>query len=385
MVDFLWFVIEVFGRKNMKTKRWVRQLVMLAGILFVGAIVGVLDVKADNSQSQIGFTVEPIIPENQIDKEASYFHLSVEPDEQQEISVRIKSLEKEPVTIELGVNNAVTSSSGIIDYGKEKPILDESLKVPLTTMVTIPKENQKVTVKDFEEKIVKINIHTPKKTFPGIKLGALTFMKAEEKDNKKKAGIINRYGYKIGLILSEDRTTYNEGGDLKLKSIKPGLDNGQKAININFQNPEPKILPKLMIQAKMTKKDSKTVMKELKMTDRSMAPNSNFNFSVPWGMDPIKPGKYTMHIAAQSGDRKWKWDEDFTISESEANKTNKNSVNKYTITKNLRLLVIVVLILNAILFILRITNWNSKQEPEGLRTPGTKIVKKKKKRKQSSK
>lgn len=362
----------------METKRWKRQLILLIGILIMGIQFGVLHVQAADNQSQIGFTVEPIIPDNQMDKDVTYYQLAVEPDKEQEISVKIKSLAKEPVTVDLGLTNAVTSSSGIIDYGQEKPVLDESLKVPLTTMVTIPKDEQHVTVQNFEEKIVKIKIHPPKDPFSGIKLGAITFMKAEDKDAKKRAGISNRYGYKVGLLLSEDRTAYNEDADLKLKTIKPGLDNGSKVINIKFQNPEPKILPRLMIQAKMTEKGSKTVIKELKMTDRSLAPNSNFDFGIPWGMDPIKPGKYTMHITAQSGDRKWKWDEDFTIDSAAADKVNKKSINKFTITKKMLILIIIVLILNAILLVMRLTKSHWQKPPKQIN-----VTKKKKKRKTS--
>lgn len=361
----------------MKARRWITQWLVVIGILLVGIQVGILRVNAtDNTQSQIGFTVEPIIPDNQIDKDATYYHLAVEPNKEQEISVKIKSMMSEPVTVDLGVTNAVTSNSGIIDYGQENPVLDESLKVPLTTMVSIPKDEEHVTVKNFEEKIVKIKIHPPKEEFSGIKLGALTFMKAEDTKNKKRAGISNRYGYKVGLILSEDRTTYNEGADLKLKKISPGLDNGMKVININFQNPEPKILSKLKIEAKMTKKGSKEVLKERELTDRSLAPNSNFNFGIPWGMDPITPGDYTMHVVAQSGDRKWKWDEDFVIDSAEANKVNKKSVNKFTITKKMLILIIVVLILNAILLVLRMTKSRWQKPPKQVNA-----VRKKKKHK----
>ncbi|MGX6970507.1 DUF916 and DUF3324 domain-containing protein [Vagococcus bubulae] len=361
----------------MEMKRWIRQLIVLTGILALGVQIGLLKVHAaDNNQSQIGFTVEPVIPDNQIDKDATYFHLAVEPDKEQEISVKVKSLIKDPVTVDLGVTNAVTSTSGVIDYGQEKPVLDESLKVPLTTMVSIPKNEEHVTVQNFEEKIVKIKIHPPKEEFSGIKLGALTFMKAEDKNAKKRAGISNRYGYKIGLILSEDRTTYNEGADLKLKTIKPGLENGMKMINITFQNPEPKILSKLKIEAKMTKKGSKEVLKEQELTDRSLAPNSSYIFGIPWGMESIKPGDYTMHIIAQSGDRKWKWDEDFTIEAAEANKVNKKAVNKFTITKKMLILIIIVLLLNAILLVLRLTNSRWQKPPKQVN-----VVKKKKKRK----
>ncbi|MGY3702822.1 hypothetical protein BW731_05045 [Vagococcus martis] len=362
----------------MEIKRWKSQLIVIIGIVVLGINFGILNVYAQDNQSEIGFTVEPIIPDNQLDKDASYYHLVVEPDKEQEISVKVKSLSENPVTVDLGLTNAVTSSAGIIDYGQEKPVLDESLKVPLTTMVTIPKDEQHITVKNFEEKIVKIKIHPPKEAFSGIKLGAITFMKSDDKDTKKKAGISNRYGYKVGLLLSEDRTAYNEDADLKLKSIKPGLDNGSKVINIKFQNPEPKILPRLTIQAKMTEKGSKTVIKELKMTDRSLAPNSNFDFGIPWGMDPIKPGKYTMHITAQSGERNWKWDEDFTIDSASADKVNKDSVNKFTISKKMIILIIITFILNVILLLARVTEsrWHNKAKPKT-------VTKKKKKRKTS--
>lgn len=64
------------------------------------------------------------------------------------------------------------------------------------------------------------------------------------------------------------------------------------------------------------------MLHEAKRTELSMAPNSNFNYSVDWENQELKPGKYKLHLVAKNKDDKWEWTKDFTISSDEAKKAN---------------------------------------------------------------
>lgn len=55
-----------------------------------------------------------------------------------------------------------------------------------------------------------------------------------------------------------------------------------------------------------------------------MAPNSNFDYSVDWENQALKPEKYQLQLVAKTVDGRWGWTKDFTISSDEA-KTAKNT------------------------------------------------------------
>lgn len=55
-----------------------------------------------------------------------------------------------------------------------------------------------------------------------------------------------------------------------------------------------------------------------------MALNSNFDYSVDWENQALKPEKYQLQLVAKTVDGTWGWTKDFTISSDEA-KTAKNT------------------------------------------------------------
>ncbi len=59
----------------------------------------------------------------------------------------------------------------------------------------------------------------------------------------------------------------------------------------------------------------------------NMAPNTFLNFPVSMNGEKMIPGKYVAKIVATSGDQKWTWDQDFTISDEEADQFNNDDVD----------------------------------------------------------
>ncbi len=92
---------------------------------------------------------------------------------------------------------------------------------------------------------------------------------------------------------------------------------------MNLQNTKATLVGGLAVDAKIYKKGSEKVLHESKRTDLSMAPNSNFNYSVDWENQELKPGKYKVHLVAKNKEDKWEWTKEFTISSDQAKKANK--------------------------------------------------------------
>lgn len=304
-------------------------LLLLIGSLFF-PIIGRAD---EEKQDPAGFTVESIIPENQVDKTKTYYYLSVEPEQKQTIQVKVISTKKEPVTVSVAIHDAVSSSVGAIDYANAKPKLDKSLKDPITSLVKVKDNVKEITVKNFEEKIVEYEITPPKKNFEGVKLGSLRFVRKGEDAEKNKSGLTPEYARVIALMLTEDEEQFNHGADLHLKKVGLDLSNGRKVIAANIQNDQPKVLQEMTINGQITRKGESKVIAKHEMENFSVAPNSNFNFEIPLGLEKFEPGTYVFTGEAKGDGRTWKWNETFQVGKERADQINEETVFKIIVPK----------------------------------------------------
>lgn len=286
---------------------------------------------ADEAQSPAGFTVESVIPDNQVDKTKTYYYLKLEPEQKQTIQVKVISTQEEPVTVKLAVHDAVSSSVGAIDYANPEPKLDKSLTDPITGLVKIKDDLKEVTVQNFEEKLVEYEITAPKDTFPGVKLGSLRFVREGDESEKNESGLVSEYARVIALMLTEDGETFNHGAELHLKNVGLTLSNGRKVIAATIQNDQPKVLQEMNIKGEVRKKGEKEVLVDLEIQDFSVAPNSNFDFEMPLGIERFMPGTYVFTGEAKGDERTWTWEEEFTVGREEADKVNEDTVFKVTV------------------------------------------------------
>lgn len=295
-------------------------------MLFLFPSINFADEK--NTEEEMGFSVESIIPENQVDRTKSYFNLSVVPEQKQTIQVKVKSLQEDPVTIQVKVHDAVSSSVGSIDYAKDKPKLDVSLKDPITDLVKVENGIKEVTLKNKEEKTINFEITPPKDSFEGVKLGSLRFLRKNAQAEKETSGLVPQYARVIAIMLTEDEEAFNQGAELHLKRVNLQLSNGRKVIAARIQNDQPKVLQEMTIQGNVRKKGEKKILAKQKQEDFSVAPNSNFDFEIPLGLEKFEAGTYVFTGKAEGDGRTWKWEEEFTVGKEQADKINEETVFK---------------------------------------------------------
>lgn len=325
------------------------RLVLIASILLF--ILPTHSIAADKETDPLGFVVQAIRPDTQIETNKSYFFIETKPDETQTLKVKVKSTQKDPIKIKVFVTNGTTGSTGNIEYDQPTKKLDESLMHPLSELVHV--NEPEITLENFEEKIVELSLTPPKESYEGIKLGAVVFQSIEEQEQAKTQTISSKYQYKIGLITTETGEEYENAKKLELTSAKLGLKLGRKQVAAVIHNPEPKIADNLNIEATVTKKGSDTILKKQTVENARMAPNSTYEFSVDWGVDMIDPGEYTLKVHAQNDTEDWKWEKDFSISAEKAKKMNEETVFKvespdwlpYVVILAIVALVIVVIVL----------------------------------------
>lgn len=286
------------------------------------------------NDSGIGFSIEPVYSSNQIDTNKDFYYLLTKPGVEQIIEVDIISSQKEPIDIEIKMQNGISQSNGQMGYTEDLKKLDESLSNPFSSLIAKDSIDKVVTVENFEKKRVRLKFIPPQKSYPGVKVGALVFSEAKKDDQV--TGVGNRYAVRIGVLLSESGDTYNDSKTLKLKSAKATIKNSRKLVIGHLQNPEPKLLDRLNLQGEIKAKDSGKVVKTMKATNYTMAPNSHMDVEFDWGVDDIKSGSYEMIIKADTPNKDWELKKEFVISSEEANKVNEESGIKIVTPKWLK-------------------------------------------------
>ncbi|WP_314067978.1 DUF916 and DUF3324 domain-containing protein [uncultured Vagococcus sp.] len=311
-------------------------------------------------EEPLGYTVDIIEPETQIDKTKDFFNIQTRPGEVQTIQAIVKSLRKEPVTIKVFAENAMTNEAGQINYSDDKSILDKSLVTPISDMVKIL--TPEVTVANQEEKIVEIQVSPPEESYEGIKLADLAFQLQDENEQGK-SGVGSMFAYRIGLLTMEEDIDYADSKTVKLVKVTPNIHRGKKTLLVRFQNPEPKILSNFTLAYSLTKKGSQKPIKEESTQNHNMAPNSNFNFPIDLGMDNASAGEYTLKVTIENTYGSWDFNEAVQITGSQAKKMNDESAFKLLTPvwiKGIAIGMAVLSVISSIVIFYRQSKWKTK-------------------------
>ncbi len=90
--------------------------------------------------SELNFSVNAVIPDNQIDKEKSYFDLKVTPGEKQKLKVKLRNTTDKEIVINPHIQSAKTNKNGVIDYTPNKIKKDDTLKIAMEDVAKVPEE-----------------------------------------------------------------------------------------------------------------------------------------------------------------------------------------------------------------------------------------------------
>lgn len=341
-----------------------KQLIKVCiAIILVFCSVGYSSIPVFAEDNTVGYSVRALIPDNQIDKNQTYFDLKMKPKQKQTLHIEIFNSTNEPIEINCHITNAVTNRNGLIDYTNLNPNLDDTLLYPMTEIAKF--KNDKVILPAGETKIVPVYLKMPRNSFDGIILGGIYFEKnVDEKKIKDDAvQINNKYAYVIGLKLTEtDRVIKPE---LELESVEPNLVNYRQAIIANIRNSQPIIVNQLKIDAKVLDARGK-VVHEQHVKDYRMAPNSTMEFVIDWNQKKFLPGTYTLKLQASNGEQQWDWEEPFKIAQTEAKQLNEEAAqeNKEITIYIIIGLIVVIIILFIVLIKLRTENKNLQKKDE---------------------
>lgn len=345
-------------------------------ILYIAIAVFAMpnNVSADKESDKAvagGFTYKVIYPENQ-HKEVSYFDLRMKPGQKQTAIIQMSNSSDQEITVDVRLNATKTNSNGVLENGPSSLEKDSSLKYDFAEIV---KGKESVVIPPKQTVDYPLEITMPATTFDGVISGGI-YMIQRDQESEKQAGMIkNKYAYLVGMLLTE--TDKKIKPDLTLNKVYADLKNYRNTIIIDFSNTQPAYLDNMSVDVQVMGEKSDEVLYETKQTKMRMAPNSKINFPISMNGEKMVPGNYRAHVlvTAKTGE-KWEWEEEFTITDEEADKFNQEDVSLLQENRiNWQLIVIIVLgVLVVIVIIFAIVRLMNKKKNKKKR----KAVKRKK-------
>lgn len=272
---------------------------------------------------QANFSVTALIPNNQLDKNQTYFDLKTEPGQKQVIRVRVENLADKDITVVPSIINATTTMYGDINYTDPKAKPDKSMQIPLTSVAKI--RISSMILKAHASKVLNVHILMPEQKSDGVILGGIHFQEktAPAKNTSGSAvQIQNQYAYVIGLELNEGKTVQP---DLHFNKIKAHVFNNNKVVTVNIQNSEAVIVNDLSVKTQIKADGSNKILQTDQKKNMRMAPNSSFDMPVVWKAADMQPGTYRMKIWATADGKEWSADKTFVIKSGEAAAVNQST------------------------------------------------------------
>jgi hypothetical protein len=293
----------------------------LFSILFTSFFCfGISKTALAEGSSNLGYTVSAKINSKQIDPQKTFFYIQTTPGEEQELEVKVKSTQKEPIKVKIYVTDAFTGDSGTIEYREPQKEKNPLLEQPISSLVKV--ETPSITVKDFEEKIAKFKLTPPANSYQGVKMGALVFELDNADENEQ---LTNKFAYRVGIITSETGDEFKNGQTLNLKEVKTSIKRGKKMVLAGLENPDPKIISNLAITAEIKDQKTHKVILKKEVENYMIAPNSQFDFEMDLGTTAVKSGTYVLTLTANNEYKDWKFTKEFIITGDQASKLNKES------------------------------------------------------------
>ncbi|WP_314062759.1 DUF916 and DUF3324 domain-containing protein [uncultured Vagococcus sp.] len=304
-----------------------KTIKLIMSILLFLSIVGGVSQTAFADSTPI--SVKAILPDNQHDKNVSYYNLMMKAGATQEIELQLFNSSDEDAVAEVSLTAATTNDNGLIDYNLPDKEIDKSLLYPFNKIASTPKE---VTIPAKKDVMTKVTIEMPVMEFDGMILGGINVkakkVEAEEKSESGGMKIENEMSYAIGVVLQENENPVKT--DMSLERVFASAVMGANTTKATLQNPTSAVMEDVSIEAKVYKKGNDTVLFETKKDGYRMAPNSSFDFGVGLGNKPYVTGDYVMKVTATSDpkdpkngeEQTWNLEKEFSVTAAEAKKLN---------------------------------------------------------------
>ena len=323
----------------MKKRKIILTSLITLSVLFCGSRLAYAD--------SANFSITPKVGENQVGQNLGYFNLLLKPNQSQNLEFTLYNNSNQTIKVQTTFGTAFTSRSGNVGYTPDLVKPDPSLKINLKDYVKLP---QTVSLKAKTSTTLTATVTMPNQTFKGVIAGGFNFEDISTQGSTEQTSgvsITNRYRYVIGLLLQN--STEKVKPTLALGKVAPDQVNERNVILAHLTNQAPAYLMQMNTSATVTKLDDPSIKYTYDNAMMEMAPNSNFDLTIPVSIqgvlngktsNPLKPGKYHLSMTVYGEkspegsyqtmvnnqvtkyDYKWTFDKDFTITGQRASALN---------------------------------------------------------------
>jgi len=227
------------------------------------------------------------------------------------------------------VTTGYTNNSGALAYDKSK-VTDPSLKIQ--TKNTATPQKSAFSVPGNTTATITFKITVPNKSFKGSLLGAVTVAPYKEKAKGTVASngtlLKNKFSYSVPIQIRQ-KGSADDPAKLSIRYVKPNTvvtsEHPTVGVQANVHNSQNEYIPSMDSKAVVTKKGDKSFKIITKASGQSIAPTSNYDYSISWGKNKLQSGNYHLKLTykSQGGLKGYVLNKDFSITNNDAAKYNK--------------------------------------------------------------
>lgn len=241
------------------------------------------------------FQIRPELPADNLGgPHLGYYNLPLKANQARTVRLQLFNPTAQPLTITGQVQDATTLTNATVDYLGHQPINRQLLPQPGSQLVSVPATTK---LQPNETKWLTIQIAAVQSLFNGQKAVAINLSAVQP--NPKKT-IQNHYVYAVGLVLNGQPLTTKQYRAPRSPRIKTKLKAQRAAIAVAIVNPNPAYLKPATIDVQLQNKRWQLVHYQRRLTQRKVAPNSQFDVELLLGGKRLVPGIYRMTLRVKS-------------------------------------------------------------------------------------
>ncbi|MDR2654514.1 MAG: DUF916 and DUF3324 domain-containing protein [Oscillospiraceae bacterium] len=306
--------------------------VMLSGLTI---FPGYADEESEINLNKVNFTAQAVLPENQIQNNASgsnpklYFDLKMEPEQEQLLELIVTNKSEEEITVGVSTLTASTNGNGIIAY-PEDGLYDESLVYKFSDIAKA--EEDEVKIPKLESKSVFVRVKMPKDRYDGVLMGGISVLQKpldSEMNLESEMGIVKQLRYIIGVRLAENLDLKFEP-EFEIGDIESAIVDYYPAIVVPIKNTQALIARQIRAEVKVYPAGSGEVYAERVMDDAEMAPNSILPFPLKDETgERFRAGDYRAEVKLELEGQTYEFAKDFVLTQEKVDEVNTSIANIY--------------------------------------------------------
>ncbi|AYE38959.1 DUF3324 domain-containing protein [Companilactobacillus zhachilii] len=295
------------------------------------AVIGASIISTQNVQATSGgYALKPAGESNDnVDISNGSYVITGDPGQTVDLKLMVINQESSKRNFLYRVNTGYTNNNGELAYDSEK-VTDPSLKIQ--TKDTATPQKSVFSVPGNTTATITFKITIPKEKFKGTLLGGVNVAPYKEKAKGTVASngtlLKNKFSYSVPIQIHQ-KGAESDPAKLSIRSVKPNRvvagAHPSPGVLANVHNSQNDYIGNMSVKAVVTKKGDKSFKIVSNSSNQSIAPTTNYNYTISWGKKALQSGNYHLKMTykTKGGLKGYVLNKDFSITNDDAAKYNK--------------------------------------------------------------